>query len=41
LKMGEKLKKSPDSEKFMTLVFRYATSQADLSGPFDKIKGSG
>ena len=41
LKMGEKLKKSPDSEKFMTLVFRYATSQADLSGPFDKIKGGG
>ena len=38
LKMGEKMmQETGDTEKFMTLIFRYATSQSELSGPFYKV----
>ena len=38
LKMGEKIiKERNDSKEFMTLIFRYATSQSELSGPFYKV----
>ena len=38
LKMGEKMiKERNNSKEFMTLIFRYATSQSELSGPFYKV----
>ena len=38
LKMGEKIiKERTNSKEFMTLIFRYATSQSELSGPFYKV----
>ena len=39
LKMGEKIIQERDkgSKEFMTLIFRYATSQSELSGPFYKV----
>ena len=38
LKMGEKImQESSNSETFMTQIFRYATSQSELSGPFYKV----
>ena len=38
LKMGEKImKERNNSKEFMTLIFRYATSQSELSGPFYKV----
>ena len=38
LKMGEKImKERSNSETFMTMIFRYATSQSELSGPFYKV----
>ena len=38
LKMGEKIiQERNDSKEFMTLIFRYATSQSELSGPFYKV----
>jgi len=39
LKMGEKMMQESggNSKEFMTLIFRYATSQSELSGPFYKV----
>ena len=38
LKMGEKIiQERSNSQEFMTLIFRYATSQSELSGPFYKV----
>ena len=39
LKMGEKMmqESGSNSKEFMTLIFRYATSQSELSGPFYKV----